>query len=146
MATQSAGIRGVEVFLVHPGGPYWEKKDAGAWSIPKGECLEDEDPLNAAKRECQEETGLAIEGDFWPLGSVKQPSGKIVIAWAVEANPDASLVKSNPFKMEWPPRSGKTQEFPEIDKAGWFSMQDARKKVLKGQVAFLERLSGLLAR
>jgi predicted NUDIX family NTP pyrophosphohydrolase len=151
MAKPSAGIlvfkrstRGVEVFLVHPGGPFWAKKDAGAWSLPKGEYAEDEDPFAAAKREFQEETGLKVEGSFLPLGTVKQPGGKTITAWSVAAKPDPSLVRSNTFHMEWPPKSGRTQEFPEIDKAAWFSLEEARKKILKGQIDFLERLADVL--
>lgn len=151
MPKQSAGIlvfrrstRGMEVFLVHPGGPFWAKRDAGAWSLPKGEYAEGEEPLRAAQREFHEETGLRIEGTFLPLGAVKQPGGKIVTAWAVEADPDPSLVQSNTFFMEWPPKSGRTQQFPEIDKAAWFSLEDARTKLLKGQIPFLDRLTDML--
>src|ERR1700722_6968232 len=130
----------LELFLVHPGGPFWAKKDDAAWSIPKGEYAEPEDALLAAKREFQEETGIPIDGGFLPLGELKQPGGKIVTAWALEKDIDAALVKSNTFSMEWPPKSGKTQEFPEIDRAGWFSIAMARTKLLKGQVAFIDRL------
>jgi predicted NUDIX family NTP pyrophosphohydrolase len=146
MAKRSAGlllyrrVNGVEVFLVHPGGPFWAKKDDGVWSLPKGEYAEDEDPLSAAKREVEEETGFAVDGNFVPLGELRQPSGKIVTAWAIERDIDASLVKSNTFSMEWPPKSGKTQEFPEVDKGGWFSIPSAKTRLLKGQVAFLDRL------
>lgn len=151
MTKQSAGILvfrrfadTIEVFLVHPGGPFWAKKDAGAWSIPKGEYAEDEDALDAAKREFQEETGLAIEGTFLLIGTAKQSGGKIITAWAIEANLDPSSVKSNMFDMEWPPKSGRTQAFPEIDKARWFTLEEAREKLLKGQVAFLDRLVDML--
>ncbi len=134
------GDSGLEVFLVHPGGPFWAKKDAGAWSIPKGEIAESEDGLEAAKREFCEETGVRIDGDFVALMPVKQPSGKTVYAWAVESDCNAEAIKSNMFSMEWPPRSGKKREFPEVDRAGWFSFDEARKKILKGQLALLEEL------
>jgi predicted NUDIX family NTP pyrophosphohydrolase len=150
MARHSAGIllyrfRGkvLEVFLVHPGGPFWAKKDLGSWSIPKGE-FRDEDPLTAAKREFTEETGLKLDGEFIPLGTIKQPSGKVIHAWALEGDCNASKIKSNTFSLEWPPRSGKYQEFPEVDKAGWFSINDARKKIIKGQRDFIERLLNAL--
>jgi predicted NUDIX family NTP pyrophosphohydrolase len=131
---------GLEVFLVHPGGPFWAKKDHGAWSIPKGELQEGEDPLNAAKREFQEETGFSVEGNFVPLTPLKQRGGKVVYAWAVEADCDPDAIKSNMFSMEWPPRSGKRQEFPEVDRAGWFTLEVAKQKILPGQVGFLEEL------
>jgi len=131
----------IELFLVHPGGPFWARKDDGAWSLPKGEHSEDEDALQAAKREFQEETGIPIDGDFLPLGELRQPSGKLITAWAVEKDVDPALVKSNPFSMEWPPKSGKTQEFPEVDRAAWFPVSQARTKLLKGQVAFINRLA-----
>lgn len=131
-----------EVFLVHPGGPFWAKKDAGSWSIPKGEYPADENPLDAAKREFKEETGVDPgEGPFIPLGSVRQKGGKVVIAWAFQGNCDPASIKSNTFSVEWPPRSGRRAEFPEIDRAAWFSMDEARKKILKAQVDFLERLA-----
>jgi predicted NUDIX family NTP pyrophosphohydrolase len=130
----------LEVLLVHPGGPFWAGKDDGAWSIPKGEYSVQEDALQAAKREFQEETGVSVDGDFLPLGELKQPGGKIVTAWALEKDVDAALVRSNTFSMEWPPKSGKTQEFPEIDRAAWFHIAMARTKLLKGQVAFIDRL------
>src|SRR5262245_2841881 len=132
----------IEVFLIHPGGPYWAKKDE--WSIPKGEFLDDEDPLHAAQREFQEETGFSIEGSFSSLGSIKQSSGKIVQAWACEGNLDASAIQSNTFQLEWPPRSGKFQEFPEADRGDWFPLEVARKKILKVQLPFLENLERLL--
>jgi predicted NUDIX family NTP pyrophosphohydrolase len=145
--TKSAGIlmyrfqnSGLEVFLVHPGGPFWAKKDAGAWSIPKGEVGEGEDPLNAAKREFREETGFFVEGNFIALTPLKQPSGKHVYAWAVEGDCDSSSVKSNTFSMEWPPRSGRRQEFPEIDRAGWFGIAQAAEKLLPNQRGFLDEL------
>ncbi len=130
----------LEVFLVHPGGPFWAKKDDGAWSLPKGEIAEDEDPLQAAKREFYEETGVRIEGDFVALAPVKQAGGKTVYAWAIEADCDADAIKSNTFSIEWPPRSGKRQEFPEVDRAGWFCLDEAEKKILKGQLGLLEEL------
>jgi predicted NUDIX family NTP pyrophosphohydrolase len=131
----------LEVFLVHPGGPFWARKDEGAWSLPKGEYSENQDPLEAAKKEFVEETGLEADGVFLPLGESRQPSGKTVVAWAVERDLDAGAIKSNPFSMEWPPKSGKKQEFPEVDRGGWFSLSEARTKILKGQVTFIDRLS-----
>jgi predicted NUDIX family NTP pyrophosphohydrolase len=134
----------LEVFLVHPGGPYWAKKDLGSWSIPKGEFEEGEDRLNAAKREFQEETGFLPEGSFAALTPVKQPGGKTVYAWAVRGDCDAKTIVSNRFSIEWPPRSGKRQEFPEVDRAGWFTMEVAKEKILKGQVSLLEELSQII--
>jgi predicted NUDIX family NTP pyrophosphohydrolase len=130
----------LEVFLVHPGGPFWAKRDAGAWSIPKGEFEPGEEALKAARREFQEETGLAIAGNFIELTPVKQPGGKVVYGWAVRGDCDAQSIKSNTFSLEWPPRSGKRMEFPEVDRAGWFTFEIAREKILKGQLAFLEEL------
>jgi len=130
----------IEVFLVHPGGPFWAKKDAGAWSIPKGEFEASQDPLEAAKREFKEETGFAVEGNFIELTPVKQPGGKVVYAWAVMGDCEAESIKSNTFSLEWPPRSGKRKEFPEVDRAGWFTPEVAREKILKGQLNFLEEL------
>jgi predicted NUDIX family NTP pyrophosphohydrolase len=148
MGEQSAGILayrrtsgGIEVLLVHPGGPFWSGKDAGAWSIPKGLFQAEEDPLEAARREFAEETGSVLQGDLVPLGWARQPSGKTIHAWAVEADVDVSKLTSNTFAMEWPPKSGKRREFPEVDKGGWFSLAVAKEKILKGQRAFLERLS-----
>jgi predicted NUDIX family NTP pyrophosphohydrolase len=148
MKKQRAGLllfRGskanLEVFLVHPGGPFWARKDAGAWSIPKGEFSDDEDPLAAAKREFQEETGIAIVGDFVSLGEVKQAGGKVVKVWAVEHDLDPATVRSNTFRLEWPPRSGKIQEFPEVDSGAWFSLAVARGRIVKAQVEFLRRLA-----
>jgi len=135
---------GIEVFLVHPGGPFWATKDAGAWSIPKGEFEAGEDPLEAAKREFKEETGFAVAGNFIELTPVKQPGGKVVYAWAVMGDCEADSIKSNTFSLEWPPRSGKRKEFPEVDRAGWFPMAEAREKLLKGQVGFLTRLISTL--
>lgn len=130
----------IEVFLVHPGGPFWAKKDAGAWSIPKGEFEAGQDPLEAAKREFKEETGFAVEGNFIELTPVKQPGGKVVYAWAVMGDCEAESIKSNTFSLEWPPRSGKRKEFPEVDRAGWFTPEVAREKISKGQLNFLEEL------
>ena len=130
----------VEVLLVHPGGPLWVKKDLGAWSIPKGEYPADEDPLAAAKRELEEETGFRVEGNFVTLGEITQRSGKIVVAWALEADFDPANLRSNTFSMEWPPRSGRQAEFPEVDRAAWFSIAEAREKILPGQLPFLDRL------
>ncbi len=134
----------LEVFLVHPGGPFWVKKDKGAWSIPKGEYLEEEDPLLAAKREFFEETGHKIEGDFKKLTPLRQHSGKIISAWAVEGDIDINNIKSNTFTIEWPPHSGKFVEFPELDRAEWFSPDIASQKILKGQSGFIEELCKIL--
>lgn len=130
----------LEVFLVHPGGPFWAKKDEGAWSLPKGEYESEEDALQAAKREFKEETGFEIDGKFIELGQIKQPSGKVITAWAVQDDCDASAIKSNTFEMEWPPHSRKMAKFPEVDRACWFSIDEARVKILKGQVGFLDEL------
>lgn len=134
----------VQVFLVHPGGPYWARKDEGAWSIPKGEAAADADLLATACREFHEETGSRLEGDPVPLQPLKQPGGKIVHAWAVRGDIDASSICSNLFAIEWPPRSGKTREFPEVDRAGWFDPAAARQKLLPGQRGFLDQLQVLL--
>ena len=131
---------GLQVLLVHPGGPFWAKKDAGSWSIPKGEYIEGEDPLAAARREFAEETGIAVDGEFVPLGEVKQPGGKLVAAWALEGDLDVAAIRSNTFQLEWPPKSGRVREFPEVDAAAWLSIDAARGKLLKGQFAFLDRL------
>jgi predicted NUDIX family NTP pyrophosphohydrolase len=148
MKQRSAGIllfrniaAELEVLLVHPGGPYWAKKDAGAWSIPKGEYLEGKDPLDAAKREFSEETGVSVEGNFIDLGEVKQAGGKVVRAWALERDLDPSLIRSNTFEMEWPPKSGVIREFPEVDSGSWFSLGVAQNKLLNGQLEFLTRLA-----
>ena len=130
----------VEVLLVHPGGPYWAKKDDGSWSIPKGEFSDDEEPLAAATREFEEELGSAVVGDYIPLEPIRQAGGKQVFAWAVRADFDPSLLKSNTFSTEWPPKSGKQQQFPEIDRAAWFAIEAARRKILKGQAPFLDQL------
>lgn len=131
---------GLEVLLVHPGGPFWSRKDDGAWSIPKGEFEEGEDPLEAARREFEEETGASAPGEAIPLGALKQAGGKIVHAWAVRGDFDPDLLESNTFLLEWPPKSGRMREFPEVDRAGWFPLHEARRKILKGQAGFLERL------
>ena len=138
-----AGAR-LEVLLVHPGGPFWAKKDLGAWSLPKGEYAAGEEPLAVAMREFEEETGARPSGDFLPLGESVQPGRKIVTAWAVEGDFDVGALKSNLFEMEWPPKSGRKTSFPEVDRAEWFSIEDARKKILRGQSAFLDRLLSAL--
>lgn len=134
----------VEVFLVHPGGPFWAKKDLGTWSIPKGECLPDEDPLAVAQREFEEETGVEVSGNFELLGEERQPGGKIVTVWTVEGDCNPAGLRSNTFQMEWPPRSGKVAEFPEIDRWEWFCLDEARKRILPGQRTFLEMLAEIL--
>jgi predicted NUDIX family NTP pyrophosphohydrolase len=134
----------LEVFLVHPGGPYWAKKDLGAWSIPKGEFSPTEDPLAAARREFTEETGFNVTGPFRPLTPVKQPGGKVIQAWAVAGDCDPEALRSNTFSLEWPPASGWQQEFPEVDRAAWFSLEAAKAKILKGQAALLNELPRLL--
>jgi predicted NUDIX family NTP pyrophosphohydrolase len=132
----------IEVFLVHPGGPFWKNKDRGAWSIPKGEYEAGEDPLAAAQREFEEETGASSpRGKLLPLGEIKQPGGKIVIAWALKGDCTAEGIRSNLFELEWPPKSGKLQKFPEVDRAGWFGVAEARDKLLSGQHGFLDRLA-----
>ena len=135
----------LEVFLVHPGGPFWAKKDLGAWSLPKGELDEREDALAAAMREFTEETGLPIRGEFRSLQPHRQPSGKTIVAWAVEGDCDPADVRSNRFSMEWPPRSGKQREFPEVDRAAWFSIAEARRRIVAGQAAFIDQLVVLLS-
>ena len=144
---QSAGIlvfRGgrpeLEVLLAHPGGPYWSKKDAGAWTIPKGEFTDDEEPLAAAKREFEEEMGSPVDGEFLELAPLRQPTGKVIYAWAVRGDFDPAGLSSNLFTMEWPPKSGRRQEFPEVDRAAWFSIAEARVKILAGQAPFLDAL------
>lgn len=143
----SAGIllykrsqKGLEVFLVHPGGPYWQKKDDGVWSIPKGEFHKGENPLDAARREFHEETGFDVSGPFVELTPLIQPSGKIVYAWAVEGDIDAASIKSNTFPLQWPPRSGKWIQCPEVDRGGWFTIDQARNKLAPGQRGFLDEL------
>lgn len=125
---------------MHPGGPYWAKKDEGAWSVPKGEFGDDEDPLTAARREFEEETGFTAVGELIPLEPLRQPGGKVVYAWAMRQDLDPSGLKSNTFSLEWPPRSGRQQEFPEVDRAAWFPIESARRKILQGQVGFLAQL------
>ncbi len=152
MPKQSAGLvlyrigdgGALEVLLVHPGGRYWTKKDAGAWFIPKGEIKPGEDPLDAAKREFEEETSVKPEGTFQPLGNVKNKSGKIVMAWAFEGDCDPTQMRSNTFSMEWPPKSGKQQEFPEVDRAAFFKMAEAQNKIHSAEWELLARLQGLL--
>ncbi|HWF08264.1 MAG TPA: NUDIX domain-containing protein [Bryobacteraceae bacterium] len=151
MTKRSAGILlfrrkpDLEVFLVHPGGPFWAKKDLGAWSIPKGEYAEGEEPLIAARREFEEETGTALSGKFLALGEIKQAGGKIVDAWALEHDLDAAAVRSNTFEMEWPARSGRMRAFPEIDRAAWFSVSAAAEKLIPAQAAFVVRLAEKMA-
>jgi predicted NUDIX family NTP pyrophosphohydrolase len=136
----------LEVLLVHPGGPLWTRRDAGAWSIPKGEYVDREDPLAAASREFEEELGVAPpDGEPIPLGEVKQRSGKIVIAWALAGDLDAAAITSNTFEMEWPPRSSRRQEFPEVDRAEWFTIAQAREKLNPAQAELLDRLQAALA-
>ena len=130
----------LEVFVVHPGGPFWSKKDLGARSIPKGEYANDEEPLEVAKREFEEETGFPSKGNFIGLGDLKQPGGKIVTAWAFEGDCDPKKLRSNTFMMEWPPRSGRQIEVPEVDRGCWYSIEDARRRLLPSQRAFLDRL------
>jgi predicted NUDIX family NTP pyrophosphohydrolase len=152
MAKRSAGVilyrrrEGVEVFLVHPGGPFWAKKDEGAWTIPKGEYQDGEELIDVARREFFEETGFELGGDLVEIGSVKQTGGKVVTAWAVEGDCDPALLRSNVFEMEWPPRSGRVQSFPEVDRGGWFSLDEARRRILKSQEPLLNMLFGLVQR
>jgi predicted NUDIX family NTP pyrophosphohydrolase len=135
----------LEVFLAHPGGPYWKNKDNGSWSIPKGEYTQNEEALHAALREFREETGFEPpSGATLELTALKQPSGKVISAWAVEGNFDAGKTSSNMFSMEWPPESGRMQEFPEVDRGEWFGIETARTKILKGQYGFLEELERLV--
>jgi predicted NUDIX family NTP pyrophosphohydrolase len=156
MKKRSAGIlmyrRGPElqVLLVHPGGPFWARKDLGAWSIPKGECGQGEEPLAAAKREFREELGAEpaafAAGAFLELGTLVQPSGKEIIAWAVEGDFAVAELKSNTFEIEWPPKSGTKRQFPEVDRAEWFGLADARRKILPGQAEFVDRLAARAGR
>jgi len=131
---------GLQVLLVHPGGPFWRKKDLGAWSIPKGEMAAGEDPVVVARREFMEETGTEPRGDVHPLGEVRQAGGKRVLAFAIEGDIDADNIISNTFELEWPPRSGGKQAFPEVDRAAWFDMASARSRILAGQLPLLQRL------
>lgn len=135
----------LEILLVHPGGPFWAKKDLGAWSIPKGEYLQGEDPLQVARREFLEETGFEARGEFRELTQIRQAGGKRVRAWAFAGDCDPALMASNTFCMEWPPRSGRQAEFPEVDRAGWFPVKTAREKILKGQLPFIDELCSLLS-
>ena len=150
MPKESAGLLlfrrrdGLEVFLVHPGGPFWARKDEHAWSIPKGELDSGEDPLSAARREFVEETGLSADGDFIALAARKQSGGKVIHAFAIEGDCDPAAVKSNTFELEWPPRSGRRQEFPEVDRAAWFSLATARTKIHKGQAPLIDELERIL--
>ena len=134
------------MFLAHPGGPFWAKKDAGAWGIPKGEIGEREDPLVAARREFLEETGFPVDGRFIELTPVRQKAGKVVHAWAAEGDCDAGAIRSNLFSMEWPPKSGRMREFPEVDRAAWLGMDEAREKILDGQKPLLDELERLVPR
>lgn len=135
------GGGGVEVLLAHPGGPYWARKDEGAWTLPKGECEDGEQPLACARREFEEETGQAPTGPFAPLGEVRQKSGKRVAAWSFEADMEPSKLQSNLFEMEWPPRSGQLLRFPEVDRVAWFGLDAARIKLLPAQVPLIDRLA-----
>jgi predicted NUDIX family NTP pyrophosphohydrolase len=130
----------LQVMLVHPGGPYWENKDEGVWSIPKGLFEENEGPLEAARREFAEETGFDAEGEFIELGELVQPSKKIVHAWALEGDLDTTRIRSNTFTLEWPPNTGRLEDYPEIDKGQWFDIAEARTKITKGQLGFINRL------
>jgi predicted NUDIX family NTP pyrophosphohydrolase len=149
---RSAGILlyrrggGLELLLVHPGGPFWAKRDAGAWSIPKGEYSEGEDALAAARRELAEETGIEPRGEFLPLGEIVQKAGKRVTAWALQGDFDPAHLICNSFEIEWPPRSGRRQSFPEIDRAQWFTPDEARAKMLPAQRDFIDRLLDALRR
>lgn len=149
MSKQSAGLllykrdgKDLRVLLVHPGGPFWAKKDVGSWSIPKGEFVEGEDPQEAAKREFHEELGLTPpDGQTIDLGSAKQSSGKMIYIWAQDSDLDISKMHSNTFEIQWPPKSGQMQQFPEADKAAWLTLEQASVKIVKGQMPFLERLA-----
>lgn len=136
--------RRIEVLLVHPGGPFWATKDLGAWSIPKGEPNEGEDLLDVARREFEEETGGTATGRALPLGSIRQPGGKTVHAWAIEGDFDPARLESNTFTMEWPRGSGRMREFPEVDRAAWFPLSEARRRILKGQLPLLDRLERIV--
>jgi predicted NUDIX family NTP pyrophosphohydrolase len=135
---------GLQVLLVHPGGPFWAGRDAGAWSIPKGEIAPDEDPLAAALRELREETGFTASPPFVPLTPVKQRGGKLVRAWAAEGDADPAALVSNTFEMTWPPRSGRKQAFPEADRAAWFPLAEARRRILAGQAPLIDELESLV--
>ena len=151
MAAKSAGILvyrmragTIEILLVHPGGPFWSKRDSGAWSIPKGEYSDGEDPEAAARREFLEETGWTLEGELTPLGEVRQKAGKAVTAFAGRGDFDPATLTSNRFEMEWPPKSGRAASFPEVDRAGWFVLAEVREKILEGQRPLVDRLEALV--
>lgn len=151
MASQSAGIllyrikdNNLELFLVHPGGPFWQKKDLGAWSIPKGEFSDNEDPFAAAKREFEEETGMALSGNFTELTPVKQKAGKLIYTWAMQGDIDPATISSNCFSMEWPPQSGKWKKFPEVDKAEWFEVDEAKQKINPAQATLIDELLNII--
>jgi len=139
-------LKKTEVFLVHPGGPFWKNKDEGAWTIPKGEILPGEEIFAAALREFFEETGVELNAEFKALNPVRQKAGKLIYAWTTNKNIDETKVKSNLFEMEWPPKSGKTTSFPEIDKAGWFDLTLAAKKINPAQVDFLEQVAAIISK
>lgn len=152
MAQKSAGLvfyrfhhHFPEFLLVHPGGPFWMKKDLGVWSIPKGEFAETEDPLAAAIREVEEELGIRAAGEFMALSTIKQKGGKLVYSWALQQDIDPQKIKSNSFQLEWPPKSGTKKDFPEVDKAAWFGMEEAKKKIIPEQSALLEELAKKLS-
>ncbi|HUP28588.1 MAG TPA: NUDIX domain-containing protein [Usitatibacter sp.] len=138
------GARGLEVLLGHPGGPFWRGRDEGAWTIPKGEIGEDEDPFAAAQREFREETGFEAPGTALALTPLRQPSRKWVYVWAIEGDCDTTQASSNTFSMEWPPRSGRLQDFPELDRVEWFATDEAAKRILRGQAPFVDELRRLL--
>jgi predicted NUDIX family NTP pyrophosphohydrolase len=150
MAKRSAGILmfrrkpHLEVLLVHPGGPFWAKKDPGAWSIPKGEYVSGEEPLAVARREFEEETGMRVKGDVVVLGDIVQPGRKVVTAFALEGEFDPARLRSNTFELEWPPRSGRKKSFPEVDRAAWFSPEEAKYRILAGQRELIARLLAIL--
>lgn len=151
MAKTSAGVLvyrqgagGLEVLLVHPGGPFWANRDLGAWSIPKGEADVAEPLLDAARRELREETGCTVAGDFTALSPLRQKGGKVVHAWAVRGDWDPARLRSSTFSMEWPPRSGSMREFPEVDRAAWFPIAEAERRILPGQAGFLRELATLV--
>jgi predicted NUDIX family NTP pyrophosphohydrolase len=138
------GPSGVEVLLAHPGGPFWARKDLGAWTIPKGEIDPGEDPVSAARREFREEIGLEVMGPLDPLGQIKQPGGKLVRIWTAEGDFDPAQLASNTFEMEWPKGSGRMRTFPEVDRAAWFDLAEARRRILPGQAPFLDALAAAL--
>jgi predicted NUDIX family NTP pyrophosphohydrolase len=139
-------VDGVRVLLVHPGGPFWSKRDLGAWSVPKGEYSDGEQPEAAARREFAEELGAEPDGALQPLGEISQKGGKLVVAFAAEGDFDVAALRSNMFEMEWPPRSGRRQAFPEVDRAEWFTLPAAQQKIIAGQRPLLDRLEAILAR